>query len=103
MTVVDPPPSEPTDILAALTAEIDELSPQVRRAAVYLLDNPGEIAVTSMRGIADAAGVKPNTLVRLARAIGFASRFREHLCFVFRTWKTRPGWSASCSTTCLSP
>lgn len=65
------PPSEPTDILAAMSVELGDLSPQVRQAAVYLLDNPGEIAVTSMRGIADAAGVKPNTLVRLARAIGF--------------------------------
>jgi DNA-binding MurR/RpiR family transcriptional regulator len=66
-----PPPTEPTGILAVLSGELGELSPQVRRAAAYLLDNPGEIAVTSMRGIADAAGVKPNTLVRLARAIGF--------------------------------
>ncbi len=66
-----PPPSEPTDILATLAGELEELSPQVRRAATYVLDNPGEIAVTSMRGIADAAGVKPNTLVRMARAVGF--------------------------------
>lgn len=66
-----PPPTEPTGILAVLSGELGELSPQVRRAAAYLLDNPGEIAVTSMRGIADAAGVKPNTLVRLAKAIGF--------------------------------
>jgi DNA-binding MurR/RpiR family transcriptional regulator len=65
------PPPDPADILAALSGELGELSPQVRQAAVYLLDNPGEIAVTSMRGIADAAGVKPNTLVRLARLIGF--------------------------------
>lgn len=71
MTGVADPPSEPTDILAAMSTELGELSPQVKQAAVYLLDNPGEIAVTSMRGIADAAGVKPNTLVRLARAIGF--------------------------------
>ncbi len=72
MTVTGDPASEPTDILAALAAEVDELSPQIRRAARYVLDNPGEIAVTSMRGIADAAGVKPNTLVRMARAVGFS-------------------------------
>jgi DNA-binding MurR/RpiR family transcriptional regulator len=63
---------EPTDILAALAAEADEFSPQIRRAARYVLDNPGEVAVTSMRSIADAAGVKPNTLVRMARAVGFS-------------------------------
>ncbi len=69
----------PTDILSALGAEVDELSPQTRQAARYLLDNPGEIAVTSMRSIAEAAGVKPNTLVRMARSVGFGgySDFRE--------------------------
>ncbi len=65
------PPDEPNAILGALAAAIDDLSPQVGRAATYVLDNPGEIAVNSMRTLADAAGVKPNTLVRMARAVGF--------------------------------
>lgn len=69
--VVDTPPLDPLPILQSLTAGLSELSPQVRQAAVYVLENPGEIAVTSMRGIAEAAEVKPNTLVRLARAVGF--------------------------------
>lgn len=64
-------PDGPTAILGALAAALDELSPQVERAATYVLDNPGEIAVNSMRTLADAAGVKPNTLVRMARAVGF--------------------------------
>ncbi len=65
------PPDEPNAILGALAAAIDDFSPQVERAAGYVLDNPGEIAVNSMRTLADAAGVKPNTLVRMARAVGF--------------------------------
>ncbi|MEM9564796.1 MAG: MurR/RpiR family transcriptional regulator [Actinomycetota bacterium] len=67
------PPEEPTPILTALAAAVEDLPPQVGRAARYVLDNPGEIAVTSMRGLAEAAGVKPNTLVRMARAVGFDS------------------------------
>lgn len=71
-TVIDQtPPSEPAPILRTLAAGLTDMSPQVRRAAVYVLDNPGEIAVTSMRGVAEAAEVKPNTLVRMARAVGF--------------------------------
>ncbi len=75
---------EPTAILGELAGSLDRLSPQVRQAAVYVLDNPGEVAVTSMRGLADAAGVKPNTLVRMARAVGFEGYedfrdpFRQH-------------------------
>ncbi|MEM7337097.1 MAG: MurR/RpiR family transcriptional regulator [Actinomycetota bacterium] len=71
---IDPeasPEGGPSPILQALTERIDDLSPQVRQAAEYILDNPGEVAVTSMRGLAEAAEVKPNTLVRMARAVGF--------------------------------
>ncbi len=77
--MTQPPKTEPTAILGALAASLDELSPQVERAAAYVLDNPGEIAVNSMRTLADAAGVKPNTLVRMARAVGFEGYddFRE--------------------------
>lgn len=81
---VSPPPAEPGRILNALSATLEVLSPQVRQAALYVLENPGEIAVTSMRSVADAAGVKPNTLVRMARAAGFPgyeefrAPFRQH-------------------------
>lgn len=61
----------PTPILDHLNSSLEDLSPQMRQAAVYLLENPAEIAVTSMRGMAEAAGVKPNTLVRMAKALGF--------------------------------
>lgn len=70
MTVIDPP-DDPAPILRSLNDALDDLSPQVRQAALYVLDNPGEVAVTSMRAMADAAEVKPNTLVRMARAVGF--------------------------------
>lgn len=49
----------------------ESLSPQLRQAARYLLAHPEEVALTSMRRIANHAGVKPSTMVRLARAIGF--------------------------------
>ena len=51
---------------------------------MYVLENPGQIAVSSMRSVADSARVKPNTLVRMARSVGFPGYeefrepFREH-------------------------
>jgi DNA-binding MurR/RpiR family transcriptional regulator len=67
------------DILNQLVEVYDDLSPQLRRAARHLLDNPNEIGVSSMRALAHEADVHPNTLVRLARAVGFESyaSFRE--------------------------
>ncbi len=61
----------PTPVLQRLSEALDSMSPQVRQAAAYVLDNPSEVAVTSLRAMADAAEVKPNTMVRMARAAGF--------------------------------
>ena len=66
----------PTDSVANVRARLAEalpcLTPELRKAGSWVLENSGEVGVSTVRQIADAAGVKPNTLVRLARAIGFA-------------------------------
>lgn len=54
-----------------LIAALPEMSPQLRKAARYVLDNPLDVGLNSIREIAEAADVKPNTLVRMARAVGF--------------------------------
>ncbi len=58
-------------ILADLETVSAQLSPQLRRAARYLIERPDEIAFTSMRKLAERADVQPATMVRLAQAIGF--------------------------------
>jgi DNA-binding MurR/RpiR family transcriptional regulator len=59
--------------LAGIVAErFDALSVQLRAAARHLLDHPDDVALHSMREIAQAAGLPPVTFVRLARALGFA-------------------------------
>ena len=65
------PANTPEALIADLQSSFATLSPRIRSAARYLLDHPNEIAVTSMRQIAQAADVPPNTLVRLAQALGF--------------------------------
>lgn len=58
-------------ILEDLQQVYPNLSPQLRRAAHYLIERPDEIAFTSMRQLAERADVQPATMVRLAQAIGF--------------------------------
>lgn len=67
------------DVLARLAEALDALTPEVRKAASYILEHPNEVGISSIREIADAAGVKPNTFVRMARTIGFDGydTFRE--------------------------
>ena len=58
--------------LDRLTEELSELTPEVRKVATYVLENPLDVGVLTVREIADAANVNPNTVVRMARQIGFA-------------------------------
>lgn len=59
------------DVLERLREEWDSLTPEARKAARYVMENPREIGVSTVREIAKAARVKPNTLVRMARQLGF--------------------------------
>ena len=52
----------PPELLERLTAELDRLTPELRKAAAFVLENPNEVGVSSIREMAIAAEVKPNTL-----------------------------------------
>lgn len=75
----------PDNLLEALTSALPELTPETLKAATYVLENPNEIGVSSIREIATAAQVKPNTIVRMARSVGldgyddFRQPFREQI------------------------
>lgn len=58
-------------VLLRLTNEWDSLTPEAQKAARYVLENPADVGVSTVREIAEAAKVKPNTFVRMARQVGF--------------------------------
>src|SRR5262245_12880569 len=59
-------------VRTAIKSRYAAMSPQLRKGARFLLERPEEVATASMRAVAGHAGVTPVTLVRLARALGFA-------------------------------
>ncbi|NKB76594.1 MAG: SIS domain-containing protein [Gammaproteobacteria bacterium] len=69
----------PPDALKVLTEKLGQLTPEVRKAAEYVLENPNEVGISSIREIAKSASVKPNTCVRMAQSAGFTGYddFRE--------------------------
>jgi DNA-binding MurR/RpiR family transcriptional regulator len=89
------------EALNHLSAIYESLSPQLRRAADYVLDNPNEVGLNSMRQVAQAAEVKPNTLVRMAKAAGFPgyqafrAPFRDDLRRGMETFPDRARWLQS--------
>src|SRR5258708_6935327 len=61
-----------TQLAEQVSDRFGSLSPQLRKAARYLLDHPDDVALCSMRDLAQAAELPSVTFVRLSRALGFA-------------------------------
>ena len=79
------PPGTASDVIAALSEAFPDMPPALQAAARYIIDNPREVGLRSMRTLAAKASVHPNAFVRLARQIGFEGhdelreRFRDFL------------------------
>ncbi|MGK7871112.1 MurR/RpiR family transcriptional regulator [Falsiroseomonas sp. E2-1-a20] len=59
-----------TTLEGRIDGVFDALSGQLRSAARFVADHPAEVAMHSMRRIAQQAGVAPVTMLRLARRLG---------------------------------
>ena len=78
------------EALAALIRErFPSFSPQFQTGAAFLLDNPDEVAVLSMRKVAERANVQPAAMVRLAQQLGYPGWSELREVFVSRV-RTRP-------------
>ena len=90
-------------VLADLATGLEELTPEVRKAAAYVLEHPNDVGVSSIREIAEAAHVKPNTFVRMARTFGFEGYddfrepFRDEIRRGVTTFPDRARWLQSLS------
>lgn len=91
------------ELLERLKTGLPEFTPELNKAAVYILENPNAVSVSSIREIASAARVKPNSLVRLARSIGldgydeFRGRFRDQVRQGTNNFPDRARWLQSLS------
>ncbi|MCV6584043.1 MAG: MurR/RpiR family transcriptional regulator [Marinibacterium sp.] len=65
------PLADTATVLDRLSEDWDALTPEAQKAARYVLENPQDVGVSTVREIAQAANVKPNTFVRMARQVGF--------------------------------
>lgn len=67
------------DTIRLLVESFSTLTPELQKAARYMVENPAEIGLNSMRTVAREAGVKPATISRLSKTLGFTeySQLRE--------------------------
>ena len=59
------------DTIRLLVDSYPKLTPQLQKAARFMVENPEEIGLNSMRRVARDAGVRPATITRLTKALGF--------------------------------
>ncbi|AIV66401.1 MurR/RpiR family transcriptional regulator [Burkholderia pseudomallei] len=82
-------PADFDELASLIRAQFSELSPQFQVGAAFLLDHPDEVAVSSMRKVAQRANVQPASLVRFAQQFGFPGWNELRDLFVARV-RTRP-------------
>ena len=59
------------DTIRQIVEVFPDLTPELQKAARFFLENPEDIGLNSMRSVARAAGVRPATVSRLSKALGF--------------------------------
>lgn len=64
-------PNRYPDTIRLLIDSYAGLTPELQKAARFMVEHPEEIGLNSMRGVAREAGVKPATITRLTRTLGF--------------------------------
>lgn len=92
-----------TEVLGELATRLATFTPELQKAATHVLENSNLISVSSIRKMAHDADVKPNTLVRMARALGFEGYedfrkpFRERVIRGREDFPDRARWLQSLS------
>lgn len=82
-----------SDIVRKLVDSFSRLPPQLQTAAQYFLKHPEDIGLNSMRAVARAAGVKPATVSRLSKVLGFSDYGQLREPFRQRLRKQEPGYA----------
>ena len=60
------------DTIRLLVDRYPMLTPELQKAARFMVEHPEEIGLNSMRRVARDAGVKPATMTRLTKELGFS-------------------------------
>ncbi len=59
------------ETIRLLIESFSDLTPELQKAARFMVEHPEEVGLNSMRKVAKEAGVKPATVSRLSKTLGF--------------------------------
>lgn len=88
------PPSKYEDFTRLVHDRHDQMSKSHQKIALYLTQNPNEVAVKPLSAIAQASGVHASSFVRFAQHLGFQGFKELQRLFAERLTTVAPGFEA---------
>ena len=87
-------PSDYEDLIRVIHERFDEMSKSYQRIAVYLTQNPNDVAVLSVNAIAERCSVHASNVVRFAQSLGYDGFKTLQGLFQKRLSTAAPGFEA---------
>ncbi|MDJ0792897.1 MAG: MurR/RpiR family transcriptional regulator [Woeseiaceae bacterium] len=82
------------ETIRLLIESFSDLTPELQKAAKFMVEHPEEVGLNSMRKVAKEAGVKPATVSRLSKTLGFEEYESLREPFRQRLRKIEPKFSS---------
>ncbi|OYU40101.1 MAG: transcriptional regulator [Pseudorhodobacter sp. PARRP1] len=88
------PPKSYEDLIRVIHDRYDAMSKTYQKIAVFLTQNPNDVAVTSVNAIGEKTGIHASSFVRYAQSLGFAGFKELQAVFQRRLTTAAPGFDA---------
>lgn len=92
--MADVAPSDYESLIRLIHERHDAMSRTYQRIAVYLTQNPNDVAVRSVNAIAESQGIHASSFVRFAQSLGFSGFKELQGVFQKRLATAAPGFQA---------
>ncbi len=92
--VAEMPPGNYEELIRLIHDRHGEMSKTYQRIAEYLTQNPNDVAVQSVNGIATRCGIHASSFVRFAQSLGYSGFKNLQVLFQRRLSTAAPGFEA---------
>src|SRR5262245_20665603 len=87
-------PKDYEELIRVIHERYDDMSKSYQQIAVYLTQNPNEVAVMSLNAMADACGIHASSFVRFAQMLSYKGFKEVQAVFQKRLSTAAPGFEA---------
>lgn len=88
------PPESYEDLIRLIHDRYEQTSKSYQKIAVYLTQNPNDVAVLSVNAIGEKCGIHPSSFVRYAQTLGYKGFKEMQAVFQRRLSTAAPGFDA---------